>query len=75
MSDEANIYPPLTKEEIEAVIDNSVNSDKLEDLLDVNFVGLDRPCSVSLGIDCGTSLDNTRIELISEINKSNSFPV
>ena len=75
MSDESNIYPPLTKEEIEAVIDNSVNSDKLEDLLDVNFVGLDRPCSVSLGIDCGTSLDNTRIELISEILKSYGIDV
>ena len=75
MSDEANIYPPLTKEEIEAVIDNSVNSDKLENLLDVNFVGLDRPCSVSLGIDCGTSLDNTRIELISEILKSYGIDV
>ena len=75
MSDEANIYPPLTKEEIEAVIDNSVNSDKLEDILDVNFIGLDRPCSVSLGIDCGTSLDNTRIELISEILKSYGIDV
>ena len=70
MSDEANIYPPLTKEEIKTVVDNSVNSDKLDELLDVNFVGLDRPCSVSLGIDCGDQLDSTRIELISEILKS-----
>lgn len=42
---------PLTKEKISSLIADSPCRDKIEDLMKNFFVGLDKPCSVSLGCD------------------------
>ena len=56
MSDE-KVYSPLSQEDIDIIAAKSKYPDDFKKFLCDNFIGLDRPCSISMGIAYGTNID------------------
>ena len=54
---EKNIYSPLTQEDIDLIASKSKYPNDFKQFLCGNFDGLDKPCSISMGIEYGTDID------------------
>ena len=53
---EKNIYSPLTQEDIDLIASKSKYPNDFKQFLCGNFDGLDKPCSISMGIEYGTDI-------------------
>ena len=73
MNSETKSYSPITQEEIDKVIAQSKYPDELEKLLDTYYLGLDQPCSVSLGVDFVLDRKNTRVDVLQQILQSHGI--
>lgn len=67
MSDNKHVYTPLTEEDLNAITASSQYPDDFKEYLSNNFVGLDKLCSISMGIDCCANVD----VIFEKLNKQN----